>query len=54
MEVSGQPHDLAALPLGERTPGTYWIEDWMGPRASLDMVANKKIPSPAGNQNPSP
>jgi hypothetical protein len=21
---------------GERTPGTHWIEDWVGPRFGLD------------------
>jgi hypothetical protein len=23
---------------GERTPGTHWIGDWVGPRAGLDAV----------------
>jgi hypothetical protein len=36
MEVSGQLHAPAALPPRERAPGTYWIEGWVGPRASLD------------------
>jgi hypothetical protein len=30
----------------ERTPGGYWIEGWVGPRAVLDMVGKRKIPSP--------
>jgi hypothetical protein len=27
---------------GERAPGTHWIGDWVGPRAGLDAVAEKK------------
>jgi hypothetical protein len=23
---------------GERAPGTHWIGDWVGPRASLDDI----------------
>jgi hypothetical protein len=26
----------------ENAPGTHWIGDWVGSRASLDMVAKKK------------
>jgi len=26
---------------------TYWIRSWVGPQASLDMVARRKIPAPA-------
>jgi hypothetical protein len=26
---------------GERTPGTHWIEGWVGPRSSLDDVEKK-------------
>jgi hypothetical protein len=36
LEVSGQLHALAALPPGERAPGTHWIRGWVGPRAGLD------------------
>jgi hypothetical protein len=36
MGVSGQRHTPAALCLGERTPGTYWIGGWVDPRAGLD------------------
>jgi hypothetical protein len=28
---------------GEIVPGTHWIEGWVGPRASLDVVEKKKI-----------
>jgi hypothetical protein len=32
--------------LRERDPDTYWIGGWVGPRAGLDVVVKKKIPSP--------
>jgi hypothetical protein len=28
---------------GERTPGTHWTGDWVGPRAGLDAEARRKI-----------
>jgi hypothetical protein len=31
---------------GGIAPGTHWIGGWVGPRAILDMVVEKKIPSP--------
>jgi hypothetical protein len=34
--VSGQLHTLAALPPGERAPGTHWIGGWVDPRAGSD------------------
>jgi hypothetical protein len=30
----------------ERAPGTYWIEGWVGPRAVVNAVVKRKIPSP--------
>jgi hypothetical protein len=30
----------------ERAPGTHWIGSWVGPRAVLDAVVKRKIPSP--------
>jgi hypothetical protein len=30
----------------ERAPGTHWIEGWVGPRAGLEVVVKRKIPSP--------
>jgi hypothetical protein len=48
MEVSGQLHAPAALPLGEKAPGTQWIEGWVGPKACLEAVAKRKISAPAG------
>jgi hypothetical protein len=29
----------------QRAPGTHWIGGWVGPRASLDMVVKRRIPS---------
>jgi hypothetical protein len=29
----------------ERAPGTLWLGGWMGPRASLDAVVNRKMQS---------
>jgi hypothetical protein len=52
MEVSGQLHAPATLPPGERAPGTYWLGGWVGPRAVLDTVVKRKIPSPRRESNP--
>jgi hypothetical protein len=35
----------------ERTPGTNWTGDWVGPRVVLDAV-KRKIPSPHRESNP--
>jgi hypothetical protein len=35
----------------ERAPGTHWIEGWVGPRAVLDAVVKRKIPSPRRESN---
>jgi hypothetical protein len=43
MEVNGQFHAPAALPLGESIPGTYWIRGWEGPRAGLGAMEKRKI-----------
>jgi hypothetical protein len=52
MEVSGQLHAPAALPPRERDPGTHWIGGWVGPRAVLDTVVTREIPSPRRESNP--
>jgi hypothetical protein len=31
---------------GERAPGIQWIGGWVCPRAALDAVAERQIPSP--------
>jgi hypothetical protein len=36
----------------ERAPGTHWIGGWVGPRAVLDAVVKRKIPSPCRESNP--
>jgi hypothetical protein len=36
----------------ERAPGTHWIGGWVGPRAVLDAVVNRNIPSPRRETNP--
>jgi hypothetical protein len=36
----------------ERAPVTHWIGGWMGPRAVLDAVMKRKIPSPRRESNP--
>jgi hypothetical protein len=36
----------------ERAPGTHWIGGWVGPRAVLDTVVKRKIPSPRWESNP--
>jgi hypothetical protein len=43
---------LHFTPSRERTPGTHWIGGWVGPRASLDAVVKRKIPSPCRDSNP--
>jgi hypothetical protein len=36
----------------ERAPGTHLIGGWAGPRAVLDAVVKRKIPSPRWKSNP--
>jgi hypothetical protein len=36
----------------ERAPGTHWIGGWVGPRAVLDAVVKRRIPSPLWESNP--
>jgi hypothetical protein len=38
--------------LREKAPGTHWIGGWVGPRAVLDTVVKRKIPSPRRESNP--
>jgi hypothetical protein len=35
----------------ERAPGTHWTGGWVGPRAVLDAVAKRKIPSSRRESN---
>jgi hypothetical protein len=41
--VSGQLQATAALPPGERAPGTHWIGGRVGPSAGLDDVEKRKF-----------
>jgi hypothetical protein len=43
---------LRPLYLKERAPDTHWIGSWVGPRAVLDAVVKRKIPSPRRESNP--
>jgi hypothetical protein len=52
MEVSGQLHAPAALLPRERALGTHCIGGRMGPRAVMDVVVKRKIPSPRQESNP--
>jgi hypothetical protein len=36
----------------EIAPVTHWIGGWVGPRAGLDAVVKRKIPSPSRNSTP--
>jgi hypothetical protein len=36
----------------ERAPGTHWIGGWVGPRAVLNAVVKRKIPSPRRESKP--
>jgi hypothetical protein len=36
----------------ERIPGTHWMGSWVGPRAVLDAVVERKIPSLRRESNP--
>jgi hypothetical protein len=36
----------------ERAPGTHLIGGWVSPRAVLDAVVKRKIPSPRRESNP--
>jgi hypothetical protein len=36
----------------ERAPDTHWIGGWVGPRAVLDAVVKRKIPTPRRESNP--
>jgi hypothetical protein len=38
--------------LRERAPGTHWRGGWVDPRAVLDAVVKRKIPSPQRESNP--
>jgi hypothetical protein len=41
--MSGQLHDPATLPPGERTLGIDWIKVWVGPTTGLNDVEKRKM-----------
>jgi hypothetical protein len=45
---------LGRFALGKRGPGILYIGDWVGPRASLDIVEKRKITAATRNQTPIP
>jgi len=53
MEVSDQIHAPAALSPGKGPLRTHWIGGWVGPRAGLDAMVKRKIPSPQHRSLPS-
>jgi hypothetical protein len=50
MEVNGQLHG-PELNSGETAPSTHCTGGWMGPKAILDAVENRKISSPYRESN---
>jgi hypothetical protein len=52
MEVSGQLQAPAALPPGKEHLVPHWIGGWVDPRAVLDTVVKRKIPSSCRESNP--
>jgi hypothetical protein len=52
MEVSGQLYAPVTLSPGKELPGTHRIGGWVGPRARLDAMAKRQIPSPCQELNP--
>jgi hypothetical protein len=52
MEVSGHLHAPAAFPPGKEHMVLIWIGGWVDPRAVLEEVVNRKIPSHRRESNP--
>jgi hypothetical protein len=50
VEVSGDLHSLATLPLGEELAVLICLRGWLGLIAGLAAVIKRKISFPAGNQ----
>jgi hypothetical protein len=44
-------HPSRFTPRERGVPGTHWIGGWVGPRAVLDAVVKRKIPSPRRESN---
>jgi len=54
MEVGGQLHDPGRFTPRERAPGSHWIGDWVGTRASLDAGVKSKFPIRCQDSKPRP
>jgi hypothetical protein len=52
MEMSGQDSRPGRFTPRKGVPDTHWIGGWVGPRADLDAVVKRKIPSPCRDSNP--
>jgi hypothetical protein len=52
MEVSGPASRSVRFTSRERSLSIHWIGGWMGPRAVLDAVVKRIIPSPRRESNP--
>jgi hypothetical protein len=46
MEMSSQLHAPAGLPLGETAAGTRYVGGWVGPRAGLEIMDERKNSCP--------
>jgi len=51
MVVSDQLHGPIRFTTREGAPDTHWIGDSVGPRAVLDAVVKREIPSPRRRSN---
>jgi hypothetical protein len=40
------------FPPRDRAPGTHWIGGWVGPRAGLDAVSKRNVPTLCRESNP--
>jgi hypothetical protein len=54
VEVRGQLHAQAAVPLGKEPPGTQWTGSWMGPHRWVWTYGEVKILDPTGNRTLTP
>jgi hypothetical protein len=51
MEVDGQPCPGRFIPV-KKVPGTNWTGSWVDPRASLDVLGNRRVSCPCWDLNP--
>jgi hypothetical protein len=53
MEVKGQHHAPTAMS-SDKNPSTYWIGDWVDPRADLDVLEKIETLLPPPGLEPGP